>query len=515
MIDTIADNLHITALLFRPRDTILTRTWKTPHHPSIHDARAHYTSRDTFFRKHVTLVADTYMLTAHYPTCIVGMSKRFKLLQKHLQGVPMCKSKTMLASRRSLQPVHSFGLVLVKLQISRQSSESSVSLDSDSDIAIQSDGETEFALPSPIICPDVETVCDTPLSTLPPNTNGDILIYQEINNPIDISEEPVQIESNEEPMITTDMVLYQAYIQWGGGWSHGCNDVTSELDESKCSQYALSHGGFGDVFRGALRNGTRVGIKCLKIQLDSSGEREKHLKQAARELYVWSKCEHPNVLPLIGMALFEGKFAMVSPWMENGTLTRFISQHPEADRYEMSNIVVSRDFTPKLADFGNSWLGNTIQSLRFSETTSVPSMSIRWAVSRNAPEVFQGTVKSSAEADVYALGMVNGTTFLSTTRVMHSYNPPILISVQETISGCVPYREFSDIAVIPRILDGKHPERSELQGPLVVTRGDRLWSILTRCWDRDPRNRPTSKEVRDEASGLFHRGAFVRDLPFL
>ncbi|KAF8721636.1 ephrin receptor, partial [Rhizoctonia solani] len=347
----------------------------------------------------------------------------------------------MLASRRSLQPVHSFGLVLVELQISRQSSESSVSLDSDSDItlnhhrtsqsllldrisAIQSDGETEFALPSPIICPDVETVCDTPLSTLSPNTNGDILIYQEINNPIDISEEPAQIESNEEPMITTNMPLSEILEHLG---SHGCNDVTSELDESKCSQYPLSHGGFGDVFRGALRNGTRVGIKCLKIQLDSSGEREKHLKQAARELYVWSKCEHPNVLPLIGMALFEGKFAMVSPWMENGTLTRFISQHPEVDRYEMCaqiaqgvsylhdsgilNILVSHDLTPKLADFGNSWLGNTIQSLRFSETTSVPSMSIRWA----APEVFQGTVKSSAEADVYALGMVNGTTFLSTS----------------------------------------------------------------------------------------------------
>ncbi|KAF8749806.1 Protein tyrosine kinase [Rhizoctonia solani] len=419
----------------------------------------------------------------------------------------------MLASRRSLQPVHSFGLVLVKLQISRQSSESSVSLDSDSDIAIQSDGETEFALPSPIICPDVETVCDTPLSTLSPNTNG-ILIYQEINNPIDISEEPVQIESNEEPMITTDMPLSEILEHLG---SHGCNDVTSELDESKCSQYALSHGGFGDVFRGALRNGTRVGIKCLKIQLDSSGEREKHLKQAARELYVWSKCEHPNVLPLIGMALFGEKFAMVSPWMENGTLTRFISQHPELTDTKcpgvsylhdsgISNIVVSRDFTPKLADFGNSWLGNTIQSLRFSETTSVPSMSIRWA----APEVFQGTVKSSAEADVYALGM---TILVSSSNAL--LQSPILISVQETISGCVPYREFSDIAVIPRILDGKHPERSELQGPLVVTRGDRLWSILTRCWDRDPRNRPTSKEVRDEASGLFHRGAFVRDLPFL
>ncbi|KAF8691020.1 Protein tyrosine kinase, partial [Rhizoctonia solani] len=432
----------------------------------------------------------------------------------------------MLASRRSLQPVHSFGLVLVELQISRQSSESSVSLDSDSDItlnhhrtsqsllldrisAIQSDGETEFALPSPIICPDVETVCDTPLSTLSPNTNGDILIYQEINNPIDISEEPAQIESNEEPMITTNMPLSEILEHLG---SHGCNDVTSELDKSKCSQYALSHGGFGDVFRGALRDGTRVGIKCLKVQLDSSGEREKHLKQAARELYVWSKCEHPNVLPLIGMALFEGKFAMVSPWMENGTLTRFISQHPEVDRYEMCaqiaqgvsylhdsgiihgdikglNILVSHDFTPKLADFGNSWLGNTIQSLRFSETTSVPSMSIRWA----APEVFQGTVKSSAEADVYALGMVNGTTFLNTSILTD--NPLFCFLLDYT--------------------NGKHPERSELQGPLVVARGDRLWSILTRCWDRDPRNRPTSKEVRDEASGFFHRGAFVRDLPFL
>jgi hypothetical protein len=63
---------------------------------------------------------------------------------------------------------------------------------------------------------------------------------------------------------------------------HGCKDITSALDISKCSEYPVSNGGSGNIYRGFLHDGTKVGIKCLKLQLNSIGNTEKHIKVSRR-----------------------------------------------------------------------------------------------------------------------------------------------------------------------------------------------------------------------------------------
>ncbi|KAH7333012.1 hypothetical protein B0J17DRAFT_558654, partial [Rhizoctonia solani] len=57
--------------------------------------------------------------------------------------------------------------------------------------------------------------------------------------------------------------------------------------------------------------------------------------RAVRELYVWSKFNHPNILELLGVARYEGRVAMVSPWMKHGNLSWYICQYPGADRYRL------------------------------------------------------------------------------------------------------------------------------------------------------------------------------------
>ncbi|KAG9076276.1 hypothetical protein FS749_011961, partial [Ceratobasidium sp. UAMH 11750] len=205
--------------------------------------------------------------------------------------------------------------------------------------------------------------------------------------------------------------------------NHGCRDITDELDLASSSDFPVSNGGFGDVYMAKLRNGTRVAVKTMRVQVDSTNEGAKHLKHAARELHTWAKCDHPNVLKLLGLAKFRDQIGMVSMWMEHGSLPGYLSREQTADRCQIStqiceglaylhrsdivhgdlkglNVLVSSDGIPMLADFGNAILRD--RTLLFTATTTKASLSPRWA----APEILEGSSLCSTEADVYALGMV-------------------------------------------------------------------------------------------------------------
>ncbi|CAE6376989.1 unnamed protein product [Rhizoctonia solani] len=179
---------------------------------------------------------------------------------------------------------------------------------------------------------------------------------------------------------------------------HGVMDLTSFIDHATFSEYPVSSDGFGDVYLGSVRDGRRVTVKVIRVHGfgDSKG-----LKVAAHELYVWSKCHHANVLSLLGLAMFRGRVGIVSPWVEDGDLVQYLKRTPGVNRYKLcieicnglaylhsvgivhadlkaSNILVSRDGVPLLAELGNSWLVNP--SLDFTASTNQPLFSIRWAM---------------------------------------------------------------------------------------------------------------------------------------
>ncbi|KAG8724213.1 hypothetical protein FRC09_020797 [Ceratobasidium sp. 395] len=117
---------------------------------------------------------------------------------------------------------------------------------------------------------------------------------------------------------------------------HGCLNVTDRLVNTSYGEYPHSTGGFGDVYRGMLHDSTEVAIKTLRLAPSPPSDVQKSLKRAARELHVWSKCQHPNVLPLIGLVVFRDQIAMVSRWMGLGDLRSYIRQTPNEDRFRMS-----------------------------------------------------------------------------------------------------------------------------------------------------------------------------------
>ncbi|KAF8592962.1 kinase-like protein [Ceratobasidium sp. AG-I] len=293
-------------------------------------------------------------------------------------------------------------------------------------------------------------------------------------------------------MLTTEVITHLR--------DHGCQDITKHLDNDSCTAHPISHGGFGDVYLGKLLDGSQVAIKTMRIHVNTD-EAQKPLKHAARELYTWSKCQHPNVLGLLGLVEFRNQIGMVSHWMQNGSLLSYLEKQPETDRCRMSaeickglvylhaekivhgdlkgpNVLISNDGTPMLTDFGNAILQES--TLRFTATTTKYALSARWA----APELMEGLGMHSFAADVYALGM----------------------TILETITGKVPYSEKPELGVYMALVKRELPQQPEDFIPPNSENGKELWELLTSCWAHEWEDRPSAAHVADVVSTLSPKG---------
>ncbi|CAE7114231.1 unnamed protein product, partial [Rhizoctonia solani] len=243
-------------------------------------------------------------------------------------------------------------------------------------------------------------------------------------------------------------------------------------------------------------NGTKVAIKAWRTDALEQC-RYKTLKRAARELYYWSKMNHKNIHQLTGVIIFRDEYlGMVSEWMENGDLHKYLRYHPNADRHQLcldaasgleymhsrntvhgdlkavvtpANILVSADGIARISDFDFSIMSEA-GDLVFSASSNTRSGSIRWV----APEMLDGEApKRTTESDVYALGM----------------------TMLEVFTGRVPYSDRRmDTAVILAVMQGALPTR-QFQHFKDDERGNLLWSLLLDCWSRDPGERPSAGMV--------------------
>ncbi|CEL53758.1 Calmodulin-binding receptor-like cytoplasmic kinase 1 OS=Arabidopsis thaliana GN=CRCK1 PE=1 SV=1 [Rhizoctonia solani AG-1 IB] len=182
---------------------------------------------------------------------------------------------------------------------------------------------------------------------------------------------------------------------------HGCANLNSSLRRGDLATHPVAIDGFGDIYRGQLIDDTLVAIKT--IRLNEGHSHGKYNKKVAREIYTWSKCSHPNVVKLLGLAVYPDCLAMISPWVANGNISSYLSNHPTADRCRLiisicaglaylhennvvhgglkgSNVLIGDDGTPMLIDFGNfSLRGTTVQLMR---TKTQPGFSLQWTVAR-------------------------------------------------------------------------------------------------------------------------------------
>ncbi|KAI6012042.1 kinase-like domain-containing protein [Pisolithus marmoratus] len=105
----------------------------------------------------------------------------------------------------------------------------------------------------------------------------------------------------------------------------------------KIGEYVDKQGGFADVWRCTLsrKDGGSgrelVAVKCIRLlECDQSQEEmDKVIHRLRAEVHLWVRLtHHQHVLPLYGTTTGFGPLpALVSPWAENGTLTKYIGSN--------------------------------------------------------------------------------------------------------------------------------------------------------------------------------------------
>ncbi|KAL3714283.1 hypothetical protein ACJRO7_006247 [Eucalyptus globulus] len=190
-------------------------------------------------------------------------------------------------------------------------------------------------------------------------------------------------------------------------------------------KHKLGEGGYGSVYKGMLRSGNEVAIKILK-------QSKAHGEDFINEVATIGRIHHVNVVQLIGFCFEGSKQALVYDFMSNGSLDKQIFTE-EGDEfldykkiYEIAfgvargieylhrgcdmqilhfdikphNILLDKNFTPKVSDFGLAKLYPIDYSI-VSMTTA------RGTLGYMAPELFYKSIGGvSYKADVYSFGML-------------------------------------------------------------------------------------------------------------
>ncbi|KAG8920218.1 hypothetical protein FRC01_000869 [Tulasnella sp. 417] len=280
----------------------------------------------------------------------------------------------------------------------------------------------------------------------------------------------------------------------------------------------LGHGGFGEVCLATLDESSesprQVAIKELLI---SFTERERipfvriaipayvpsrlsQIQRLARELKVWAKLKHPNILELIGYDLTANHDSalFVSEFMANGNVAQYVQRSSASVvvRLKFANVLVNQRLDAVLCDFGlssfihESGAGSGLTTLNSAKGSS------RYM----SPELLQeNESKHTLESDVWAWGC---TAF-------------------EIMTGNVPYStKKNDFAVMMEICTGSAPGSVSALASLVMDPAvdsaclagvSSLQSIIHRCWEPEPTGRPSTSSVWNSIAIPFREEAGLRD----
>ncbi|KLO16659.1 kinase-like protein [Schizopora paradoxa] len=268
------------------------------------------------------------------------------------------------------------------------------------------------------------------------------------------------------------------------------HDLTNVVRLYESVHSITASGGFGDVRRGFVLDYGPVALKTLVVK----GQAQPELRRFRREATIWSKLQHPNILPFLGVADIMGlSTCLVSPWKQNGNCTEYLKvrglanhipiiagicrglvylhgQNPPVIHGDLrgANVLIGDDEQPLLCDFGLAVIVEDLANMPISSALQ-GSGNPRWM----APELLIGEEIVSPQSDVWSLGMV----------------------MLEIFTLDIP---FCDLKGYPQVILTLHGQgRPTRPGIEASNRGltDDIWALMMFCWAQSPHDRPSAVEA--------------------
>ncbi|XP_015082803.1 probable LRR receptor-like serine/threonine-protein kinase At1g07650 isoform X2 [Solanum pennellii] len=221
--------------------------------------------------------------------------------------------------------------------------------------------------------------------------------------------------------VSTDKELKGLDLQAGLFTLRQIKAATKNFDPAN----KIGEGGFGSVYKGLLSDGTVIAVKQL------SAKSKQGTREFLNEIGMISAVQHPNLVKLYGCCIQGNQLLLVYEYMENNCVSRVLFGkgligkmkldwstrkkiclgiarglaylHEESSLkivhrdIKTSNILLDKDFNPKISDFG-------LAKLHEDDTTHI-STRIAGTVGYMAPEyAMRGYLTS--KADIYSYGVV-------------------------------------------------------------------------------------------------------------
>ncbi|CAA0816340.1 Protein kinase superfamily protein [Striga hermonthica] len=267
----------------------------------------------------------------------------------------------------------------------------------------------------------------------------------------------------------------------------------------------VGEGGFGSVYKGKLNDGTLTAIKVL------SAQSEQGVREFLNEIVAISGVEHENLVKLYGCCTERGQRILVYGYLENNSLAQTLLRrhsdlhfswkmrtkicigvaqglaflHDEIQPHivhrdiKASNILLDRDFTPKIADFGLAKL--------FPATMTHISTRVAGTFGYLAPEyAIRG--KLTRKADIYSFGVL----LLEIISGRCNRSKRLPVEEQNLLEmAWLLYEKNTPIDLIDR----------SLNGDFNTDEACRFVKIGLLCTQDKPKNRPTMSAVAKMLKG--------------
>ncbi|KAF7336056.1 Glycoside hydrolase family 76 protein [Mycena sanguinolenta] len=276
---------------------------------------------------------------------------------------------------------------------------------------------------------------------------------------------------------------------------HG-RDLTGRVVQD--DKHPFAGGGNANIYRGKLiRSGgrkIRVAIKLLRVSEDATDV----MRRLRREVEVWSKLKHKNVLPFIGVCNDIAPYpVLISPFYKSGHVETYVKKNPSVNKHalvhgvasglqylhendivhgdlKVQNVLVDKRGAPCICDFGISKIINRRGFTTFTNGTA-PYMAPELFFVIDAKSQDSASPSTTKQSDVYSFALL----------------------ALEILTSAPPKGRPKRPIVTEKALMALRPKRADYSFRDVSSE---MWSVLDHCWAFVPQWRPTISEVLDSLS---------------